>query len=222
MERIVDLIGDGQISITGFGTDGAALIYNNSLAPETSVLRLANNVAAMNQYVGTGDPEGVVSATIGSMYYRTDSSGSSSTQVYVKVADGGSPTGWTALADVSSLSPSSTPDSLQTAYNGGNVIQTAGVLSPVQIQVPTPDPFTSVPGLTITTTSSNRGLAFGRTDFGSDFTSFGMSDDVTNVTGASGVFAFYNHNNNQFGFSLLGDGGASKGTLQLAEYGCWR
>ncbi|MCC7523167.1 tail fiber domain-containing protein, partial [Candidatus Uhrbacteria bacterium] len=210
----IDLNGDGQISITGYGTDGAVLIYNNSTAPETSVLRLANNVAAMNQYVGTGDPEGVVSATIGSMFYRTDSSGSSSTQVYVKIADGGGTTGWVALADVSSLGVS-TSNTLQTAYNGGNTIQTSGVSSPIHIQVPEPAAFSSVPGLVITSTSSNRGLTFGRNNFGSDFTSFGMAEDVTNPSSASGAFAFYNHNTSRFGFSLLGNAGNSVGTFSL-------
>ncbi|QQR61158.1 hypothetical protein IPH19_01695 [Candidatus Uhrbacteria bacterium] len=212
----VDIIGDGQIALTGFGTDGAVLIYNNSTAPEVSVLRLANNVAAMNQYVGTGDPEGVVSATLGSMYYRTDSSGSSSTQVYVKVFNGGGTTGWVALADVSSLTSTTTAVSLQTAYDGGNAILTSSTSTPVYISVPTPGAFSSVPGLAITTDlNTSRGIVFGRSNFANDISSFGMTDDVLNPAGASGTFAYYNHDLNSFGFSLLGNGGSTKSNFAL-------
>ena len=47
--------------------------------------------------VGEGDPEGSVSATVGSLYSRTD--GSVGTAVYVKESGSGS-TGWAALATV--------------------------------------------------------------------------------------------------------------------------
>lgn len=43
---------------------------------------------------GTGSPEGVVAAIIGSLYTRTD--GGTLTTLYVKTADGGGTTGWTA------------------------------------------------------------------------------------------------------------------------------
>jgi hypothetical protein len=44
--------------------------------------------------VGDGDPEGVVIADVGSLYLRRD--GSTSTTLYVKTADDGLATGWTA------------------------------------------------------------------------------------------------------------------------------
>jgi hypothetical protein len=43
---------------------------------------------------GTGSPEGVVTADIGTLYMRTD--GSTSTTLYVKTAGNGLATGWTA------------------------------------------------------------------------------------------------------------------------------
>lgn len=45
-------------------------------------------------YYGTGSPEAVVTANIGSIYLRYD--GSTSTTLYVKTADNGANTGWTA------------------------------------------------------------------------------------------------------------------------------
>lgn len=47
----------------------------------------------MNWYTGTGSPEGVVTALVGSLY--TNSSGGVSTTLYVKTSGTGS-TGWTA------------------------------------------------------------------------------------------------------------------------------
>jgi hypothetical protein len=43
---------------------------------------------------GTGDPEGVYVANRGTLFLRTD--GSTSTTLYVKTADDGLATGWTA------------------------------------------------------------------------------------------------------------------------------
>lgn len=43
---------------------------------------------------GAGSPEGVIVADIGTLYLRTD--GSTSTTLYVKTANNGSATGWTA------------------------------------------------------------------------------------------------------------------------------
>jgi hypothetical protein len=54
----------------------------------------AVNVLAGRVFVGTGTPEAVISADIGSLYLRTD--GSTSTTLYVKTADAGLNTGWTA------------------------------------------------------------------------------------------------------------------------------
>lgn len=48
--------------------------------------------AFLKRQSGTGSPEGVVTATVGSIYYRTD--GSTSTTLYVKTS-GSSNTGWT-------------------------------------------------------------------------------------------------------------------------------
>lgn len=43
---------------------------------------------------GAGSPEGVITADRGTLYLRTD--GSTSTTLYVKTANDGSATGWTA------------------------------------------------------------------------------------------------------------------------------
>jgi hypothetical protein len=43
---------------------------------------------------GTGSPEGVVTADIGTLYMRTD--GGATTTLYVKTANNGSANGWTA------------------------------------------------------------------------------------------------------------------------------
>ncbi len=43
---------------------------------------------------GSGSPEGVVTADIGTLYMRTD--GGATTTLYVKTANNGSATGWTA------------------------------------------------------------------------------------------------------------------------------
>jgi len=52
------------------------------------------NVLAGRVFTGAGSPEGIVAADIGSLYLRTD--GSTSTTLYVKTADAGLATGWTA------------------------------------------------------------------------------------------------------------------------------
>jgi hypothetical protein len=57
-------------------------------------LAQAVNVLAGRVFVGEGSPEGVVVAPKGAIYLRTD--GSTSTSVYIKTADDGLATGWTA------------------------------------------------------------------------------------------------------------------------------
>jgi hypothetical protein len=52
------------------------------------------NAMATRVRTGQGSPEGVVSAALGTLYLRTD--GSTSTTLYVKTADNGANTGWTA------------------------------------------------------------------------------------------------------------------------------
>ena len=52
------------------------------------------NVLAGRVFVGAGTPEAVVVADKGSIYLRTD--GSTSTSIYIKTADAGAATGWTA------------------------------------------------------------------------------------------------------------------------------
>lgn len=43
---------------------------------------------------GSGAPEGIVTANLGCIYQRTD--GAASTSIYIKTADDGAATGWTA------------------------------------------------------------------------------------------------------------------------------
>jgi hypothetical protein len=52
------------------------------------------NLLAGRVFVSTGTPEAVIAADIGSLYLRTD--GTASTTLYVKTADAGLATGWTA------------------------------------------------------------------------------------------------------------------------------
>ena len=52
------------------------------------------NVLAGRVFVGAGTPEAVVVADKGSIYLRTD--GGASTSIYIKTADAGLATGWTA------------------------------------------------------------------------------------------------------------------------------
>jgi hypothetical protein len=54
----------------------------------------AINVLAGRVFVGQGSPENVISADKGAVYLRTD--GGTSTTLYVKTADAGLATGWTA------------------------------------------------------------------------------------------------------------------------------
>jgi hypothetical protein len=53
-----------------------------------------HNALAARVLSGKGSPEGVISAALGTIYLRTD--GSTSTTLYVKCADDGLSTGWTA------------------------------------------------------------------------------------------------------------------------------
>jgi hypothetical protein len=85
----------------GSGTSGDAAIT------DTTVVKI-NNVevsAAPSIAMGTGTPEGVVSATIGSVFQRTN--GSNGTSLYVKESGTGN-TGWRAIAGY--LSGSATYD----------------------------------------------------------------------------------------------------------------
>lgn len=57
-------------------------------------LLLFLNEFAQRFYWGEGDPENVVAAEIGSIYFRLD--GGASTTLYIKEADAGADTGWQA------------------------------------------------------------------------------------------------------------------------------
>jgi hypothetical protein len=57
-------------------------------------LAAAVSVLAGRVFVGEGSPESVVVADTGSVYLRTD--GGTSTTLYIKTADAGLATGWTA------------------------------------------------------------------------------------------------------------------------------
>ena len=54
----------------------------------------ALTISGISITVGVGDPTGVISATQGSIYLRTD--GSTSTTLYVKTSGGSGSSGWTA------------------------------------------------------------------------------------------------------------------------------
>ena len=52
------------------------------------------NLLAGRFFVGTGSPEAVITADVGAIYLRTD--GGATTTLYIKTADAGLSTGWTA------------------------------------------------------------------------------------------------------------------------------
>ena len=73
-----------------FGTDNLAILLGTN-----HVIGWANtsNVVSTTIRTGSGSPEGVVTANVGSLFLRTD--GSTSTTLYVKTSGTGN-TGWTA------------------------------------------------------------------------------------------------------------------------------
>lgn len=56
--------------------------------------RFLRETYPLNLLTGAGSPEGVITANRGTIYLRTD--GSTNTTLYVKTADDGEATGWTA------------------------------------------------------------------------------------------------------------------------------
>jgi hypothetical protein len=58
------------------------------------IVRAVNGLNDTRVLRGAGSPEGVVTANRGRMYVRTD--GAAATTLYVKTADDGQATGWTA------------------------------------------------------------------------------------------------------------------------------
>lgn len=78
--------------VTEFDWDAAAT--GQWIHPDGTCVKEGNPGGAfLKRQVGAGAPEGVVAAPIGSVYYRTD--GSTSTTLYVKTSGSGN-TGWTA------------------------------------------------------------------------------------------------------------------------------
>lgn len=71
----------------------------DSLADANDPVRKENIKLAINEYleynrVGTGTPEGVITANIGTVYHRLD--GGASTSLYVKESGTNTNTGWVA------------------------------------------------------------------------------------------------------------------------------
>ncbi len=83
---------DGNISTdkVSIGQDGKVFVHNVS---GTVGVYLGATTSAPGIFTGTGSPEGVVTAVIGSMY--TNQSGGASTTLYIKTSGSGN-TGWTA------------------------------------------------------------------------------------------------------------------------------
>jgi hypothetical protein len=61
---------------------------------ELRTLAIFHNAFAGRLFTGEGSPEGVIAADRGALYLRTD--GGTSTTLYVKTANAGLKTGWTA------------------------------------------------------------------------------------------------------------------------------
>lgn len=102
---------DGSSTAASFSMTGGSYIYRVRMpmllgsaelpfqrvyAGEDIRLGYGNSGGTQPRYIkwGTGSPEGVVTANIGSLYLRFD--GSTSTSLYVKTSGNGSATGWTA------------------------------------------------------------------------------------------------------------------------------
>lgn len=83
--QIVD--GNGR-PLPFFVTGWNNLIGEGGPDPINAILQVAGI------YTGTGTPEGVVTASVGALYRRTD--GGASTTLYVKESGAGSNTGWVA------------------------------------------------------------------------------------------------------------------------------
>lgn len=75
------------------GVDGRVLGESVELQRLLREMAAVLNVLAGRVFTGTGSPEGIVVADVGSLYLRTD--GSTSTTLYVKTANAGLATGWT-------------------------------------------------------------------------------------------------------------------------------
>ena len=75
--------------------DNVRTLADEQIANSTTVSTLTSpiTIGAIKIVVGSGTPEGVVTAAIGSLFLRTD--GSTSTTLYVKTSGTGN-TGWTA------------------------------------------------------------------------------------------------------------------------------
>jgi hypothetical protein len=84
------IFGGGTKSAIFGDTDGVLLLTNNA---GTSFTRLEFGAANLGISRGTGSPEGVVTALVGSLYIRTD--GGAATTLYVKESGTGN-TGWVA------------------------------------------------------------------------------------------------------------------------------
>ncbi len=77
--------GGEDVSSGGTGAQNKVLRFGYGTSSGADVIAI---------YFGTGSPESVVTANIGSLYLRTE--GSTSTTLYVKTASNGANTGWTA------------------------------------------------------------------------------------------------------------------------------
>jgi hypothetical protein len=88
-------IGSGaDISIpTGFSVDDFIFDTNKGLISAVGFLNTGGVSGTTTWTSGAGSPEGTITATVGSLYSRTD--GSTSTSLYVKTSGSGN-TGWTA------------------------------------------------------------------------------------------------------------------------------
>jgi pectate lyase-like protein len=84
----------GKILYAGNNFNGSVGDYNNVGVTVRPRIGLNASTTGQNLFSGSGSPEGVITATIGSLYLRTD--GGPNTAVYYKES-GSSNTGWIAL-----------------------------------------------------------------------------------------------------------------------------
>lgn len=86
-------VADGAGSGNWESIDGSVIASSSDLSVATVTTTGVVTIAGVKIVAGTGTPEGVVTAPVGSLYLRLD--GGASTTLYVKQSGTGT-TGWTA------------------------------------------------------------------------------------------------------------------------------
>ncbi|MCE9586470.1 hypothetical protein K8R04_04100 [Candidatus Uhrbacteria bacterium] len=159
---------------------GAIQIENASTNSSTAVLVLRSPGQEIIQHVGLGSPEGVVYATQGSIYFRTNSA-TSGTQAYLKAGNNGA-NGWYGIATTDMLSSSASTD-LNWTYNlAGDFVRNATATTDIAIGSST---LANAPFVFLNNTTTSRFL------IGQNSSTGAGADLVIGATTASGMNAAF-------------------------------